>query len=206
MIDELMKMLKTLEQSMEAPSELKAVEPAVKPVVETVGPKALVPEVKEAPEPEEPYMPLLEGCCYMPPLKSCSEDLCKICMTVQTMEQADCDYYIGTLCHLMMHCLCICLDSCDCFDEATMLRETCVSLMQNLEAVVGKADAPDKDALLKCSVKLAKCCAKLEARGLGSDECFDLCVECLKCCLDCLKCLNCDTAVAKLERCIKALC
>lgn len=198
MFDELMTMLKSFEEGFAEPKgEIKNLgEPDA--VIKEPG-----PNMKK--EDAEPYMPLLEGCCYMPPLKSCGEDLARICMEAETLELEDCDYYIGTLCHLMMHCLCICLDACDCFDESTMLRETCVSLLQNLEAVVGHAGAPDVDELLACTIKLAKCCAKLETCGLGTDDCFDLCFECLKCCCECLKCLKCDTAVAKLERCIKAL-
>jgi hypothetical protein len=192
MIDELMNLLKTVETNL--PSEP---DPSAGP--EEV--KVALPPV----EPEEPYMPLLEGCCYMPPCKMAAEDLCKICMNIPMVTPADCDYYIGSLCSLMMHCLCVCLDSCDYFDESTMLRATCVALLQNLDAVVAHAGAPDKEALLACSLKLAKCCAKLEATVLGSDECLTCCIECLHCCLACLHCLKCSSAVAKLDRCIQAI-
>lgn len=190
MMDELMQLLKTLEQGVE----------------EMPGDVKYAPGVEEQPaEDLTEDMTLLDGCCYMPPLVDCAEDLCRICLSKEELDAFDCDYYLGTLCHLMMHQLCTVLDACDLFDESSALRECCVSLLQNMDTVVPHIGNPDKPMLLQLSIKLAKCCKSLSEETLSGAQSYDACVECLKCCLDILTFLKCETARAKLERCINSL-
>ena len=150
---------------------------------------------------------ILQGCCYAPPLEEMAADLDVLCAEccANGWTPEDCDYYLGTLCSLLMHCACVCLDACDAFDESSALREACVFLLQNMESLLGTLPAVDSGAMAAHTAAIVACCTEVSACDLGSDESLQGCRGLLECCCEALECLGCTAASAKIKRCLNVL-
>ena len=132
---------------------------------------------------------------FAPPLHQCTRE------TILCLKGGDHYRGISYLCHLVLHTLVHLMDACEHYDEASLLREAAVDVLQHSLP----SEAPNQDRLIECCDDLGHWTDYLEGSEdrIGTPSYLSDLINVLTCVQNILDCLHLGSASAKCSRVIK---